>query len=106
MLRTIVNWLRLDAQNFIAEVWWAALILWIALVVMGIVDVSTNVLGRGAKIAWVAVIVLIPLAGLFAYSLLSLARADYHMLEFLFRKRKSGKRRNSRASASTSQILS
>lgn len=88
MIRTFTNWLRLDAQNFIAEVWYAALLLWLALVALGILSVGTHNLTRGMKIAWTAVIVLLPLFGLFAYCVFCLTRVDYHMLEFLFHKRK------------------
>ena len=92
MIRTLFNWLTLDAQNFITEVWLAALILWIALVVMGLLSVKTNTLTREAKLGWAAAIILLPLAGLFAYCIFCLTRVDYHMLEFLFRKRKSAPR--------------
>lgn len=92
MIRTFSNWLRLDAQNFIAEVWYAALILWIALVILGILSVGTHTLTKKSKIIWIAVIVALPLVGLFAYCIFCLTRVEYHMLEFLFRKRKSALR--------------
>lgn len=101
MIQTFLNWLKLDAQNLIVEVWWIPLILWLALVVVGVVDVANNTLTRRAKIIWIAAILLVPLVGLFAYSTFCLARADYHMLEFLFRKRKRTHRRDSRASTLT-----
>ena len=101
MIRTILNWLKLDAQNLIAEVWWAMLILWVALVLVAVFDVSTNTITGTTKFVWVSAIVLLPLVGLFAYCAFCLTRADYHMLEFLFRRRRSTRRRESSASAPT-----
>ena len=89
MIRTISNWLRLDAQNLIAEVWWAMLIIWVALLLIALVDIATHTFSLTSKLGWICAVIFLPLVGLFAYCLYSLARADYHMLEFLFRKRKS-----------------
>jgi len=102
MIRTLINWLTLDAQNFIAEVWWILLALWIALVIVGISDVATHTLTRGGKFAWIVTILIVPIAGLFAYCILCLVRADYHMLEFLIRRRKSPRKKERHASAPTS----
>ena len=89
MIRTFTNWLRLDAQNLIAEVWWAMLIIWCALVLIAVFDIATHTFTATTKLGWICAVVFLPLVGLFAYCLYSLAKADYHMLEFLFRKRKS-----------------
>ena len=88
MIRTFTNWLRLDAQNFITEVWWAMLILWIALVVLGILSVRSQNLTGGTKSLWVEAILGLPLLGLFAYCAFCLTRVDYYMVDFMFRKRK------------------
>lgn len=104
MIQTFFNWLRLDAQNLIVEVWWCALILWCLLVVISIADVATNTLTRGGKVAWTGAIVLLPLAGLFAYCAFCLKRADYYMFEFLFRKRKGPHRKHPAGNTSTRQI--
>ncbi|MFT5107443.1 MAG: hypothetical protein ACI8XO_003133 [Verrucomicrobiales bacterium] len=89
MIRTITNWLRLDAQNFIAEVWWSMLALWIALVILAILSVRTQNLTRGSKSAWIAAIIGLPLIGLFTYCAFCLTRVDYYMVDFLFRKKKA-----------------
>jgi Flp pilus assembly pilin Flp len=95
MIQTITNWLRLDAQNYITEVWYAVLILWVALVIIGILSVVSNTLTNQSKTMWIALILCVPLAGLFAYCIFCLTRVEYHLLEFLFRKRKSTLRSNS-----------
>lgn len=100
MIQTFFNWLRLDAQNFIVEVWWCALILWIALLAISITDVASAPLSRGAKAAWIFTILLVPAVGLAAYCVFCLMRADYYMLEFLFRRRKRPRRSQSKSSAS------
>ncbi len=93
MIRTFTNWLRLDAQNLITEVWWAVLILWIALVTLGILSVRTQSLTFGAKLVWIAAIVALPLLGLFAYCTFCLTRVDYHMIDFLFQRRRGSQKK-------------
>ena len=102
MINTVINWLKLDAQNFIAEVWWAALILWVVLVAVGISDIATNTLTTTSKAIWIAIVVLLPMAGLFAYCLFCLTRVDYHWLEFLFMRRKNSRSKGSSASMTSS----
>ena len=101
MIRTILNWLKLDAQNLIVEVWWALLLLWVVLIVVAIFDVSTNTITGTTKFVWISAIVLLPMIGLFAYCVFCLTRADYHMLEFLFRRRRSSRRKESGPTAPT-----
>ena len=88
MIRTFTNWLRLDAQNLITEVWWAMAILWVALIVLGLLSVRSQNLTAGSKLMWVAAIICLPLIGLFVYCIFCLTRVDYYMIDFLFRKRK------------------
>ena len=89
MIRTFTNWLRLDAQNLIAEVWWAVLLLWVALVIFGIMSVASQNMEGGSKAIWIGVIIALPLVGLFAYCVFCLTRVDYYMLDFLFRRKKN-----------------
>lgn len=102
MIDTFLNFIKLDTQNFIVEVWWICLVLWVALLVVGITDIATNTLTKGSKIAWIVTILALPMLGLFAYCIFCLARADYHWLEFLTMKRKSSRRGGSRPPVSSS----
>ncbi len=102
MINTFFNWIKLDAQNLIVEVWWVSLILWILLLLAGISDIATNTLTKSSKAAWMATIVLVPMIGLFTYCIFCLTRADYHWLEFLLMKRKGSRRKGSKASVSSS----
>jgi hypothetical protein len=103
MIQTLFNLLEFNAQNLIIEVWWCALALWVALLVIAITDVATNTISRGGKLAWSMAIVLVPLVGLFAYCVFCLRRADYYMFEFLTRKRKGPRHKGAGKSTSTSQ---
>jgi len=89
MLQTFFKWLRLDAQNYIPAVWYAVAVIWLALVVMSIFSVRSQTITAQSKTIWTSLIILLPMGGLFAYCLYCLTRIDYHMVDFLFRKKPS-----------------
>lgn len=89
MLQTLFNWLKFDIQSLIPEVWWCVLILWCVLLILAFIDVASNSLRPISKAAWMAGILLLPFAGLFAYCVFSLFRADYYMLDFLTKRKKT-----------------
>lgn len=91
MLHTLFNWLKFDVQNLIVEVWWCVAALWGALVLISLIDVAVSNLRRGEKALWMVLILLLPLGGLAAYCIACLFRADYYMIDFLFKKRSSSR---------------
>lgn len=101
MIQTVFNWLKFDVQNFIVEVWWCCLVLWCLLLIIAISDVVTHGLNRTSKATWILAILFLPLAGLFAYCIFCLSRADYYMLEFLTRRRKNPRSARLKALKST-----
>ena len=93
MLQTVVNWLTFDIQNLIVEVWWCVAALWLALLLIAVFDVVASSLRIWEKTIWLVLIVLLPFAGLAAYCIACLLRAEYYMIDFLFKKRPAQEKR-------------
>ena len=91
MLQTLVNWLKFDIQNLIVEVWWCVAALWLALVVISLIDLAGSSLKSWEKALWMALVVLLPFVGLAFYCIACMIRADYYMVEFLFKKRSASR---------------
>ncbi len=92
MRQVFFKWITLDAQNYIPEVWYAALVLWIGLLVFGVFSIRSLTVTPQVKLVWTLVILLVPLAGLFAYCCYCLGKVDYYMLDsWILRKGKDSR---------------
>jgi uncharacterized membrane protein YhaH (DUF805 family) len=85
--------IKLDAQNFIPEVWYAVWALWIAVIIFAWVSIYSQPISSGGKLSWAVLVLAIPFLGMVAYCFYCMSKVDYHLLDFLTVK-KSGKKRN------------
>jgi hypothetical protein len=81
MKEAIVNFLLLRVQNIIEPIYWALLISWMAFVFITLQSIWGRKITASAKVFWSAVVVLLPVIGLYPYLIYSFITADYTALE-------------------------
>ena len=80
MERFVSRLFSLEAVTIIPEVYWGLLAVFVVLLVASISSVMGQSIGGGAKVAWMAVLLLLPLLGLWIYALRCVVFADYSFL--------------------------
>ena len=83
MRDTITNFLKMDVQTSIGLVYAGLAVVWLIILIAGISSIVTRPMGVVGKVAWILLIVAVPLVGMAVYCLYSLFRADYTFLQQL-----------------------
>ena len=79
-MRTVIQrFLSFQAENVAPEIYWALGFVYCLLVAVCLASVSRS--GIGGKLAWAMLILFIPFLGMYAYTVYTLARADYAFLK-------------------------
>jgi hypothetical protein len=77
----IVRFLTLDALNVIPEIYIALVLVWIGIVTVTFLSIGSQRLPLWAKLFWIIVTVMVPIGGVFLYTIFCLLRADYSYLQ-------------------------
>lgn len=81
MRDTITNFLKMDVQTSIGLVYAGLAVVWLIVLFAAICSIVTRPMGTVAKVAWIVLVVGLPLVGMTLYCLYSLVRADYTFLQ-------------------------
>lgn len=87
MSSLVINILRFDILNMHPAVYWGLGVIWILMLVSAIMSVRSLPIFPGKKVAWIFVIVAIPILGLGIYALRCLFSANWDVLKPFFRSR-------------------
>lgn len=83
------NFFLLKVQNLIDPIYWAIVFAWLGLVVTSLASIWGRAMGSAMKVVWSAIVLLLPLVGLYIYLFYCLFAADYAAFErFGFFRRK------------------
>jgi uncharacterized membrane protein YhaH (DUF805 family) len=77
MREILIHFLSFEALNLIPEVYFALAGIWLLIVCITIASIFSQRIHSLTKLFWAAVVVAIPLAGAFFYTIFCLIRADY-----------------------------
>lgn len=80
MERFFKRLLSMEAVTVIPEVYWGLLVVFIIFLLVSAASVISQPFGAGMKALWLAVLLLLPLLGLWIYSLRCIIFADYSFL--------------------------
>lgn len=80
MERFISRFFSLEAVTIIPEVYWGLLAVFVLLLGVSVASVLSQPFGAGGKVLWIAVLVLLPLLGLWIYAARCVIFADYSFL--------------------------
>jgi hypothetical protein len=81
MLQVLINLLTLNALNTPPEVYAGLVAAWLLLVVAGIASVISQPFSRIGKIAWIILVLALPVMGMVIYCVRCLLGADYAFLK-------------------------
>lgn len=89
MKEAAINFLQLKVHNMIDPLYWALVFAWIGLLVTSLASIWGRQMRGVAKLMWSAIILFLPLVGLYIYLFYCLFAADYSAFErFGFFRRK------------------
>jgi uncharacterized membrane protein YhaH (DUF805 family) len=89
MQEIILRFLRLEAINDHPVIYIGLAVCWATLVIVTLFSIRAQRLSGAAMAVWTAVVILIPVAGLFCYLILCLFAADWSFASFAMNKPKS-----------------
>lgn len=81
MREVIQNFIFIQPQNFIIEVYIAMGLAYFVLLALCVIDIQTSKTTLSSKLIWTIFAVLIPVFGLYAYTFDSIFRADLSLLK-------------------------
>ncbi|MEZ0386813.1 MAG: hypothetical protein ACAI34_07095 [Verrucomicrobium sp.] len=89
MKEAAINFLQLKVHNMIDSVYWAIVFAWLGLVCMSLLSIWGRASSGVVKLIWSAIILFLPLVGLYIYLFYCLFAADFSAFERFgfFRKR-------------------
>lgn len=89
MREAALNFLQLKVQNLIDPIYWAIVFAWLGLVVTSLASIWGRAMNSALKLFWSAIVLFLPLVGLYIYLFYCLFAADYSAFErFGFFRRK------------------
>lgn len=83
MSDVLTRFFALDALNVIPEVYVALAAIWLWILIVNFISISSQEIPSWAKVLWVLIVSGLPVAGVFFYCLFCLLRADYSYLHQL-----------------------
>ena len=76
MIQLVLRFLTFNAQNLIPEVWVILVVLWVGLVFFSVTSVVSLNISASGKVFWLALIVILPIFGLFIYCIRCIIRSE------------------------------
>jgi hypothetical protein len=81
MIQTVIRFLSFNVMSTHPGVYWGLLLVWIILLVAAFSSVRSREMRASAKVVWMVIIFLVPLAGLACYAFWCLLRGDWSFLK-------------------------
>lgn len=81
MREAVQNFLRLEVQNMIDPIYWAVVLAWLGLLITSLSSIWGRTLHTSLKVLWSAIVLFVPLVGLYIYLFYCLFTADRSAFE-------------------------
>jgi hypothetical protein len=84
----VIHFLQQEILNLHPMIYWGLAMVWLLLLISAVISVRTLEIPTAAKVFWLLLIFLVPVAGLALYALRCLLRSNWQVLAPLFHSRK------------------
>lgn len=88
MRALVINFLSLDVLNLHPALYWGLAAVYFLIFVSAFMSVRSLAISTGAKVAWLLIIIVIPILGLAVYALRCIFKANWNAFKPLFQSRR------------------